>query len=570
MKASNKNRIIIYTTKAKCRDCYRCVRVCPVHAIRMESEQAQIVNEECISCGTCINECPQEAKSYATDYGVVLQMIEEGKKPVISIAPSYITYFTEWQRKRLASALRLSGFSYIAETALAAQHSASATAQYVKDNLQQNHLCSACPAVVNYVKNHAPEYTEYLVPVASPMSAHAAMIKENFPNTPFVFAGPCVAKKEEADLHENKGMIDAVLTFEEMEELFKLRGITFDNCEESNFDMLGGNDASLFPLEGGLLKTAGMTTDYLNSNVIAVSGFSDINRSLKLLTQKGKRQNIVEPLFCKHGCINGPFSSLADDVFLNREHLIESALEKNAEEYDPNLKIPDLRVRFVKTFHNNNVISDAEIQNVLNSIGKYKPEDELNCMACGYNSCREKAAAVARGMAVPEMCMPYMRQLAERKFDTLIKYDPNGIVTLNGNLEITHINDAFCKMFSCSDAIIGKHISYIVDPEPFEKLSTGSDDLIKQTSVFQNYNLVCHQMFYTLPDLEQYVGIFVDITNFQLNSEKLDEIKSETLQKANELIAHQIEMAQELAKFLGEHTSKGEALLNQLIQSTKK
>lgn len=570
MTAGNEKRIIVYTTKAKCRDCYRCVRVCPVHAIRMENEQAQIVSEECISCGTCISECPQDAKSYTTDYGRVLQMIEEGKKPVISIAPSYITYFTEWQRKRLASALRLSGFSYIAETASAAQLTAKATAQYIKDKPQQNHLCSACPAVVNYVKNHAPEYAGYLVPVASPMSAHAAMMKKTFPTTPFVFAGPCIAKKEEAGISENKGMVDVVLTFEEIEELFKLRGIELDTCEESSFDMVGGNDASLFPLEGGLLKTAGMPTDYLNSNIIAVSGFSDVSKALKLLPQNGKRQSIVEPLFCKHGCINGPFSSSVDDVFLKRENLIISALDKKNDDNGTGSIIPDLNVRFVKSFHDNKVISEAEIQKVLNSIGKYKPEDQLNCMACGYNSCREKAAAVVRGMAVPEMCMPYMRQVAERKFDTLIQLDPNGVVTLNSNLEITHINNAFRKMFSCSEAVIGKHISYIVDPEPFEKLSTGSEDLVKQTSVLQNYNLVCHQMFYALPDHEQYVGIFVDVTDFQLNSEKLKDIKQETLQKADELIAHQIEMAQELAKFLGEHTSKGEVLLNQLIKATKK
>ncbi len=570
MKAGSEKKTIVYTTRAKCRDCYRCVRVCPVHAIKMENGQAQVIREKCISCGTCIRECPQQAKSYTTEYGKVLQMLEAGKKPVISIAPSYVTYYPHWERMRLASALRASGFDYIAETSVAAKLTATTTATYIAQHPDKNHLCSACPAVVNYVMNHAPEYEQYLVPVAAPMTAHAVILKKMFPEQPFVFAGPCVAKKDEATISENKDMVDAVLTFEELDELMKLRGVALDKCEESKFDMICSNDSNLFPLEGGLLKTAGMQTDYLNAEIVAVSGFSDMKKALKILSQKRNKQIIVEPLFCKHGCINGPVCSEEEDVFIKKQQLIDNAVENKTDE---NHELPenlDISVHFERGIPEKKEFSEAEIAKVLNSIGKFKKEDELNCTACGYNSCREKAIAVLQGMAVPEMCMPFMRQLAEQKFDTLIQHDPNGIVTLNKNLEITHINDAFRKMFSCSDAVIGKHISYLADPEPFEKLSTGASNLIKQTVVYQGYNLVCHQMCYTLPDQDQYVGIFVDITGYQMNHDKLKEIKSETLQKADELIAHQIEMAQELAKFLGEHTSRGEVLLNQLIQSTKK
>jgi len=570
MKPGYDKKTIVYTTKAKCRDCYRCVRVCPVHAIKMEEGQAQVVKEMCISCGTCIRECPQNAKAYTTDYGKVLLMLEAGKKPIISIAPSYVSYYSQWLRSRLPSALRACGFSYVAETASAAQLTADATHTYIKENAKKNHLCSACPAVVSYVVNYAPEYEEFLVPIASPMVAHASAIKKMFPDQPFVFVGPCIAKKEEASYNENKELIDAVLTFEELDELMKLRGISSEKCEESDFDMTSNINASLFPLEGGLLKSAGIKTDYLNCEIMAVSGFSNFKQSLSMLKTSAEHQVILEPLFCKHGCINGPVFNKKENVYTKRMELLQtSALKKNNEDV-VFAELPNMHVRFEKSTVKHVSFNESDIQKVLNSTGKYRKDDELNCTACGYLSCRDKAIAVLKGMAVPEMCMPFMRTLAEQKFDTLIQHDPNGIVTLNSNLEITHINDAFRKMFSCSDGVIGKHIAYLVDPEPFEKLSTGSETLIKQTTVFQGYNIVCHQMCYTLPEQNQYVGIFVDITNLQMNSEKLKEIKTETLIKANEIIAHQIEMAQELAKFLGEHTSKGEVLLNQLIQSTKK
>jgi uncharacterized Fe-S cluster-containing protein len=497
-------------------------------------------------------------------------MLEAGKKPVISIAPSYVSYYSQWLRARLPSALRACGFSYIAETAAAAQLTADATLTHIKQNNKQNHLCSACPAVVSYVINYAPEYEEFIVPIASPMVAHASALKNMFPEQPFVFVGPCIAKKEEASNFDNKELIDAVLTFEELDELMKLRGISSDKCEESEFDMTCNTNASLFPLEGGLLKTAGMKTDYLNSEIIAVSGFSNVLQSLNMLKTTSDHQIIIEPLFCKHGCINGPIFSKNENIYTKRQEILQTSALKTTKDEVNFTTYPNMYVRFEKSTFKEIYFSENEIQNVLKTTGKHKPEDELNCTACGYLSCRDKAIAVLKGMAVPEMCMPFMRTLAEQKFDTLIQHDPNGIVTLNSNLEITHINEAFRKMFSCSDGVIGKHIAYLVDPEPFEKLSTGSETLIKQTTVFQGYNIVCHQMCYTLPKQNQYVGIFVDITNLQMNSEKLKEIKSETLLKANEIITHQIEMAQELAKFLGEHTSKGEVLLNQLIQSTKK
>ncbi len=470
-------------------------------------------------------------------------MLEGNHQLIASVAPSFAGYYNDWEQKRVPSALRALGFHYIAETSAGAWHTAMASLDIIKEKPDQNHICTACPAIVNYI----------------------------YPKSKFVFIGPCIAKKDEANRPENEEYVDAAITFDELEELFKLKNITLKTCEESSFDQEVSGDARLFPLEGGLLRTAGMSTDMLDSKIIALSGFEEIKQVLESLHQGKNDKIILEPLFCRYGCINGPVANKEENIFSKREAVLEYARNKPGKEEDTGITNSKLfQTFFPAKHHQEEVFSEEQITEILASTGKFLPEDELNCMACGYNSCREKAVAVLQGIAESSMCMPYMRRMAEKQFDTLIGHDPNGIVILDSNLNIAHMNNAFKKMFTCSDAIIGKRISYLIDPESFEKIATGNEKIIRDTIHYDNYNLVCFQISYSLPDQHQYIGIFVDITDIQSNREKLADIRSETMNKAQELLDHQINMAQELARFLGEHTAKEEILLKKLIDTTKK
>jgi iron only hydrogenase large subunit-like protein len=562
---------IVYTKKAKCRDCYRCVRVCPVQAIKMENGQARVMEDRCIACGTCIINCPQGAKAYRTDFERVLDLLSLNNPIALSVAPSFVAYYNGWEQVRLASAARLMGFSYVGETAIGAWETAVASKLWMKTKMNQSHLCTACPAVVSYVGQYAPQHLLKLVPVVSPMVAHGRLLKKADPNRKVVFVGPCVAKKKEAGINKNNLYIDAVLTFEEFDEMLKIRNIHLESCEESSFDEQAPGDSRLFPIEGGLLKTAGLDTDILNKNILAVSGYEEIEAILKQFEECPAENIIVEPLFCSNGCVNGPVMRLKTNAYINRKEVLNYASRK------PGFQKPDeelfekLEARFEEEIPPVSVeFTDQQIQEVLERTGKHVPEDELNCQACGYKSCRDKAVAVLSGLAETEMCMPYMRRKAEQKFETMIACDPNGIVLLNSNLEIVHFNEAFKFMFSCSDVLIGKKISYLIDPEPFEKLALGMETIIRQTVGHPNYNLVCHQIVYIMPEEKQYVGVFINVTDMQLNKEKLSEMKTETILKAQELMEHQIQMAQELAKFLGENTAKGEVLMSRLIDSMKK
>lgn len=556
---------VVYTNKAHCRDCYRCLRVCPVKAIKMENGQAYVVAERCISCGTCIRECPQGAKAFRHDIEHAVRLIATGQPVGVSIAPSFAAAFSEWERKCLPSALRRLGFAYVGETAIGAYHVARQTRDYVAAHPDRSHICTACPAVVTYIERYEPDKLDLMVPVVSPMLAHARHIKEKLgADSKVVFIGPCVAKKTEAERREHAGLVDCVLTFVELLEWLQREGINPSQCEESRFDEEPEGDARYFPLVGGSLRTAAMDTDLLASRVLGASGVEEVRQALAGLDAGEPR--ILEPLFCHQGCINGPVMPGKGNVYQRRQGVLHyaGATPGRAPHSQPNPTA--LQTRFApRAVTDAASVTEEQIREVLEQTGKASPENQLNCGTCGYPTCRDKAIAVVLGMAEPGMCLPYMRRLAERRTDRIIETSPNGIVILDDQLRIISMNPTFRRFFMCSEAVCGRPISYLMDPDPFEQLVSGNTDLVEKTVKHARLNLVCHQIHYVLREDRQYVGIFVNITKTQADKEKLDRLRMQTAAQARELLQHQVEMAQTIAQFLGESTAQSEAVLDQLI-----
>ncbi len=602
---------VVYTNKAHCRDCYRCLRFCPVKAIKMENGQAYVVAERCISCGTCIRECPQGAKAFRNDIEQAARLIASGGPVGASVAPSFAAAFGEWERKCIPSALRRLGFAYVGETAIGAFPVARRTRELVEAAPDRSHIATACPAVVSYVEHYHPEHLDLLVPVVSPMLMHARHIKERLGReAKVVFIGPCVAKKAEADRPENAGLVDCALTFVEMLEWLEREGVHLAQCEESRFDEEPEGDSRFFPLVGGSLRTAAMATDVLAPATVSVSGVEEVSEVLAGIGP-GTPPLVIEPLFCRGGCINGPVMPGKGNVYERRHDVLQYALgapgrpaapmdnlqfancNLQSEGEDCKLQIANCklqigegaqaagkgpsegalstslnlpRTRFVpKRVADAEGISEEQIRAVLEQTGKASPENQLNCGACGYASCRDKAIAVVRGMAEPGMCIPYMKRLAERRTDRIIETSPNGIVILDEHLQILGMNPAFRSFFMCSEAVLGRPISYLMDPDPFEQLASGRSELVETVVKHVRANLVCHQIHYSLREEKQYIGIFVNITKTQADKEKLDRLRTETAQQARELLQHQVEMAQTIARYLGESTAQSESLLDRLI-----
>ncbi len=563
-------RQIVFTLTARCRDCYRCLRVCPVKAIRMERGQAYVDEKRCIACGTCISECPQQAKSFRHDIDIAQKLIDSGHMVAASIAPSFAAVFNKWQRTRLASALRALGFRYIGQTSVGAYQVSAHSARIVKEEGTKPFIGTACPALVNYIEKYEPKLVDNLISVVSPMVAHAKMLKEKIGDeTKVIFIGPCVAKKSEILRPENKDFVDCVLTFRELLMWFNQKGIDLSTCEESSFDEKPVHLAQLYPLPGGMIKTAGMDDDGFNLRLVRVDGFANVKSILNSLPEDSSYA-LIEPLFCSQGCINGPGIGIEKNLFEKRKDI----LEYDRETADIHI-VPDVEEKDVfRASHQEESgflrdVPEEEIQKILEKTGKLDPQQQLNCGACGYDSCRQKAIAVAMNMAEPEMCIPYMRRMAERRTDQIFNTTPNGVIILDGELNILTVNPAFKKFFYCSDAVLGKHVSYLMDPAPFEKLITGAAETLDIVVTYKHYNLICRELLYILKQDMQIVGIFINITSQHENENKLKEIKSQTVEQANQLLEHQIKMAQNIAQFLGESTAKGEELVRKLMSLTE-
>ena len=563
-------RQIVFTLTARCRDCYRCLRSCPVKAIRMERGQAYVDEKRCIACGTCIRECPQQAKSYRHDIDVAQKIIDGGGMVAASVAPSFAAVFNGWQRNRLASALRALGFRYVGHTATGAYQVSACAMSVARKDGHRGYVGTACPALVNYVEKYEPKLVAHLLPIVSPMVAHGRMLKEKFgPEAKVIFIGPCVAKKSELLRPENQGVIDCVLTFGELTMWLQQRGIDLSTCEESSFDEKPVHLAQLYPLPGGMIKTAGVEDDGFKMETIKVDGIGNVRALLKGLPGDTS-YSLIEPFFCSQGCINGPGIETSRNLFERRKDILEYDRETVDVHVVPNLEEESL---FYTTYREEagllREVTEEEILQILEKTGKTDPQQQLNCGSCGYDSCREKAVAVALGMAEPEMCIPSMRRLADQRTDQIVNTTPNGILILDWNLNILSINPAFKKFFSCSDLVLGRHISYLMDPEPFEKLVSGVAESLDMTITHGHYNIMCRELLYPLKQEKQIVGIFINITSQQENEKKLKEIRSQTVVQANELLEHQIKMAQNLAQFLGESTAKGEELVRKLMSLTE-
>lgn len=563
----NENKVV-FTLTAKCRDCYRCLKACPVKAINMKNEQAFVDESRCIYCATCIRECPQNAKIYRNDIDKIKKILKQKDKfKVLSLAPSLMAIFSKKESGKIISFTKSIGFDYVVETSIGAYPVAKATYDFFLKN-NKLVLSTACPAFVNLVKKYYPEFVENLAPIVSPMVAHAMMIKEKYKNNSFfVFAGPCVTKKDEADNDIYSSLIDAVITFEELLELIEEREENINELKESNFDEKPIGYSRLFPLPGGLIKSAEIDNSIIEEKIIHISGIDEIKELLSDKSIKNYKA-LIEPLFCKGGCINGVAIKKDLNFLIKRSSLFKNdiELEKNREVID--IDLSKFKTRFKAEPVNKKEFTEQEIEEVLAKTGKSRPIDQLNCKSCGYESCRDKAIAVLEGRAHPEMCLPYMRRLAEQREDKIIETSPNGIIILNNKLEIIKANSSFMNLFRCKE-VIGKNISLFLDPEPFEKLLAG-EEKIELTNQHIKPDIICYEIFYTLKEEEQFVGIFVDLTKLKYEHKKLEKVKKETLENVRELMEYQIETAQKIAKFLGDNIAINEKVLKNLLSIKEK
>lgn len=564
----------IRTITANCKDCYKCVRYCPMKAIRVAGGHAEVIDELCVKCGTCVRMCPQGAKQVADSKGAVRELLASHAQVILSVAPSFVASFAGASAVSFAAAARKLGFSEIFETAEAAQYVALRSLEMV-DACASPAIATSCPVVVNLVERYYHDLLDHLVPVASPMVTHGRMIKScRGPEAKVVFAGPCIAKKDEAGRAETSGAIDAVLTFEELRDMFEQAGIDPADCAaDSDHPASPGGDpgpgrARLFPIEGGMMATAGVSSDMIGGPDLCVTGMDNVVALLdNLHRQKGVR--LVEIMACSGGCVEGPGISSEIDAWSKKRMVMEYAEQTTLGLAEGSLPSPSselLQVGFSRREVDLPEPTEEDIRAILAKTDKLSPSDELNCGACGYDSCREKAIAVFRGLAEVEMCIPYMRARAESMSNLIINSTPNGIVVVDRDLAIVSVNPAFERIFGVkADDCLGKDIGMLMDPASFEHVLKTREP-VRTGESHLGGPLMTSQLLFYVSVRDVVVALVNDVTSDYTRTRAIQKARDETLEKAGRVIDRQMRVAQEIAGLLGETTAETKLLLTQLIR----
>jgi signal transduction histidine kinase/ferredoxin len=404
---------VVSTIREKCRRCYQCVRNCPAKAIRVQEGQATVVPERCIGCGNCIRVCAQSAKKVESDaVPITKSMIAAGERVVACLAPSFPVACPGVRPRQVVAAARRLGFSEVREVAVGAELVGRAYRDLVHGNGGRRPLISSpCPALVSYVEKYLPELIPHLAPVVSPMIALGRLIKQQLsPGAKVVFIGPCVAKKAEARDPNLIGAVDTVLTFHEFASWLEEAGIGLASLPDGEFDPPHPSVGRVFPISGGLLRTAALAADVLDDEIVVTEGVERTTELLRELIHTPTDPRFFDLLFCE-GCIKGPFAGNQGNA-ASLKHLVIGYTKQEMLRHGDDPLEGVAEVDLSRTFSNLHIEaprpSEDEIRAILRQTNKTKPEDELNCGACGYPSCRDKAIAVHQGLAEAEMCLPYL------------------------------------------------------------------------------------------------------------------------------------------------------------------
>ena len=569
----------IFTEVTSCRDCYKCVRSCPVKAIQIKDGNAMIMKDRCVYCGKCVHVCPNNAKKVRDDTERVKLAIRSGRPVFCSLAPSYAAEFSGYEEE-LLTALKKLGFTAISETAIGAALVTQALDIYASEHDgNAPFIGTACPAVVELVKKYHPQYVDRLAPVPSPLQSHSAYLRHLYnEDLIIVFVGPCIAKKVEADT--TPGYPDLAISFDELRAWWESEGISLETIKDAPVDFvpMKAGLSTLYPIEGGQIMSSSIWgKNRIDTKAISMSGMEEV---LSALSVEDDPFPFLELLSCDGGCVNGPGTSVKGSIaqkkrkaaewterrldepelFTGDEEFARTLLEKGYSLLDSQKPACESGFREEHT--------ESEIKRALVELGKLTKADELNCGGCGYNTCRDMAIAYLDGMAEIEMCVTKMRKEAESKVDVLLRTIPMGVVIVDSDLQIADCNTRFLDLFGdMEEGFVDQSVLSMVKGLPLERFISFSDK-------FRDQFYLSHPGQYRLHFKDKYLRVtfflveekrllgamFEDITNPTIRRETV-------VKKAEDVIQKSLETVQQIASLLGENAAETEIMLNSLIDA---
>ena len=547
--------------KSNCKNCYKCIRNCPVKAIRFSGNQAHIIGNECILCGHCFVVCPQNAKEIVDSTEKVRVLLQSGDPVVVSLAPSFVANYEGVGIESMRRALKKLGFYDVEETAIGATIVKTEYERMLKEEQRDIIITSCCHSINLLIQKYYPAALEYLADVMSPMQAHCVDIKKRIPKAKTVFIGPCVAKKDEAEYYE--GIVDAVLTFEELSNWLKAERIEL----ELEMDHDVQSRARFFPTTGGVLKT--MAQNVPGYTYLALDGVENCISALKDIVSGKIHKCFIEMSACAGSCIGGPVMEKYHRSAPIKDYI---SIANYAGERDFDVEQPapmSLKKNFTMIALRNSEPTEHEIMTVLRQMGKFKSSDELNCGSCGYNSCREKAIAIIHGKAESSMCLPFLKDKAESFSDTIVKNTPNGLIALNENLEVQQINEAARKIMNIRSEsdVLGEPVIRILDPSLFMQVKNTGRNVHGQHVYLAEYKKYVEQTVVYDEESHLLVGIMRDITDVEADRERKARINQKTVEVADSVVEKQMRIVQEIASLLGETAAETKIALTKLKES---
>ncbi|WP_005037180.1 [Fe-Fe] hydrogenase large subunit C-terminal domain-containing protein [Holophaga foetida] len=558
----------IYTEQGYCRDCYKCIRHCPVKAIRVENNQASIIPERCIYCGICVDACPVGAKRVRDDLNRAKLLVRRKDRVVASLAPSFISEFSGIRPGQLIHALKMLGFHAVSETALGAQEVSAACAELARTSGNKLFISTTCPSVVELIQKYYPGLSPYLTPFLSTMAVHARMLKREFGgDTGIVYLSPCIAKQLESDDPSMK--VDVALTFTLLRQWFEDLGIVLNEIQEDPEDIFlpePSRDGALYPISGGMLQSMEVCGGLGEVKTMAFSGVQQIMTALEGIHEAPFKDPLfLELLACDGGCVNGPRSH-------ERSGTASKMLEilRYARIPEPGLRLPtmDIRREFSEPPVETREPLRDEMAAALHRLGKSMTSDELDCGGCGYDTCRALAAAMVDGRAEVSMCVAYMRKLASNKANALMRSMPCGVVIVDESMDIVECNRKFAEILggdvlTVFDAKPGMAGADITKVAPFHRLfRTELEDGKAVMKDLRVGGLILRVSVFTIEPGRVVGGIVYDIT------EPLVE-RGLIIQKAEEVIRKNVTTVQQIAYLLGENAAETEMILASIIDSFK-
>lgn len=554
----------IYTERRECQDCHKCIRECPVKAIRVQDTVARVVPELCILCGNCVLACPHGAKQVRDDLSLAKALLKSGRRVVASLAPSFVSQLNGVRPAQLIHALRSLGFHAVSETALGAQQVSAEVRALLAGDTKQVWISSACPVVVDYIGKYRPDCLPHLSPVLSPLLSHCKLLREHFGNEiAIVFIGPCIAKKKEAEQHPE--LLDVVLTFEDLERWFNDEGLPLDTIQTTQadrFEPAAAEDGALYPIEGGMGRGIVGKRDKADTEFMSFSGLACIEQALEGIDDwRIDHSLFLELTACAGSCVNGP--KAARRVSVVRRHYDVVRYAQPADK--PQEATVSIHERYVPRPVTRREYTEMQLREAMRSVGKYSPEDELNCGGCGYDSCRDFAQALISGNAERMMCATYTRKLAQKKANALMQRMPAAVVIVDNELKIIECNANFVRLFAENGEtntpvnFEGSMLASIVPcANLFRRVLEAGEDLVGHDIRFERS--ILNTSIFTIEPHAVVGGIFQDITEPAFQKEQI-------IGRARAVIQKNLKTVQQIAYLLGENAADSEIILNSIVRS---